>query len=270
MVFVETVVSSVIKHVDADSLDLFTVVLLTLNQSITLRIREATGAYTGYLLNRIHEAHVAERRRIARELHDRVGNELSVAHRQLELFHDRHHDTVPVEGMNRAGRAHQAVVESMECLRAVISDLRAEAPLKSLEKALAGYVDTVPAEGVTLRLRVNGDETWVPPSVRDESFLVIREAIRNALAHGDSGIVRISVDIAPHELRAVVEDTGHGFDHAEAVAAGATGLSSMRERAALLGGTLSVLSQPAQGTRVELIVPLPEHREDAGRAVGAR
>ncbi len=203
MVFVETVMSSVMRHVDTDTLDMFGIVLLTLNQSITVRIREATGAYTSYLLNRIHEAHVGERRRIARELHDRVGNGLSVAHRQLELFQD-YHDKVPVKGMSRAEKAHQAVVESIESLRAVISDLRLEVPLKSLEKALASYVESVPAGDVTLRLRVNGDETWVPPTVRDESFLVIREAIRNALTHGDPGTVLISVDIAPHELRAVI------------------------------------------------------------------
>jgi signal transduction histidine kinase len=268
MVFVETVVSSVMQHVNAESLDVFGIVLLTLSQSTTLRIREATGAYTSYLLNRIHEAHVAERRRIARELHDRVGNGLSVAHRQLELFQD-YHDKVPVEGMTRAERAHQAVVESMESLRGVISDLRLEVPLKSLEKALASYVESVSADNVTLRLRVNGDETWVPSTVRDESFLVIREAIRNALTHGAPGMVLISVDIAPHELRAVIEDTGRGFDQAEALAAGATGLSSMRERAALLGGTLSVLSHPSQGTQVELVVPLPEQREDAARSADA-
>src|SRR6266545_1466802 len=54
MVFVETVMSSVMRHVDTDTLDMFGIVLLTLNQSITVRIREATGAYTSYLLNRIH------------------------------------------------------------------------------------------------------------------------------------------------------------------------------------------------------------------------
>lgn len=262
MVFVETVVRSTIRHVDTNSLDLFGIVLLTLNQSITVRIREATGAYTSYLLNRIHEAHVSERRRIARELHDRVGNGLSVAHRQLELFQD-YRDKVPLAGVTRAEKAHQAVIESMESLRAVISDLRLEVPLKSLEKALASYVDTVPADDVTLRLRVNGDETWVPSTVRDESFLIVREAIRNALNHGAPSMVLISVDIAPHELRAMVEDTGRGFDHTTALTSGTTGLSSMRERAALLGGSLSVLSQPGRGTQVELVVPLPEHREDS-------
>jgi signal transduction histidine kinase len=265
MIFVETVVRWVIPRLEADSLETFGIVLLTLNQSITVRIREATGAYTGYLLNRIHEAHLGERHRIARELHDRVGDGLSVAHRQLELFHD-YQENEPVKAAARAERAHQAVLESLESLRTVITDLRLEAPLKSLEKALASYLDSVSASDGKLRLRVNGDETWVPATVREESFLIIREAIRNAVAHGAPGLIFIRVDIAPHELRAVVEDTGRGFDYASVRASVTAGLSSMRERAALLGGTVSVVSQPGHGTQVELSVPLPEVRTDRDRA----
>jgi len=62
----------------------------------------------------------------------------------------------------------------------------------------------------------------------------------------------------------VVEDAGPGFDHATVDASTTAGLSSMRERAALLGGRVSIVSQPGQGTQVELSVPLPEHRADGG------
>jgi signal transduction histidine kinase len=263
MVFVETVVDWAVSHLDAGAPETFGLILLTLTQSITVRVREATEAYTSYLLNRIHEAHLNERHRIARELHDRVGDGLSVAHRQLELFHD-YGDREPVKAAVRAEKAHQAVLESLESLRSVITDLRLEAPLKSLEKALAGYLDSVPAGDGKLRLRVNGDETWVPTTVREESFLIIREAIRNALAHGAPSEITVWVDIAPHELRAVVEDTGCGFDRAEVETATTAGLSSMQERAALLGGMVLVKSQPGHGTQVELTVPLPEHRPDGG------
>jgi signal transduction histidine kinase len=264
VMFVETVVNTVIRHVNAERQELFGVVLLTLNQSMTMRIREATGSYTSYLLNRIHEAHVGERYRIARELHDRVGNALSIAHRQLELFH-AYRDDEPVKAVDRAEKAHQAIVESMGSLRDVISGLRADAAPRSLEKALAGYVDTVPADDITLRLRINGDETWVPPAVSDEAFLVIREAIRNALTHGRPTMVLIGVDIAPHELRASIEDNGRGFNNSKTPKPGGAGLSSMRERAELLGGTISIASQPYQGTSVEVIVPLPGQRDDPVR-----
>lgn len=206
-------------------------------------------------------APMGERRRIARELHDRVGNWLSVALRQLELLQDDD-ENEPVPAAARAEKALRAVVESMESLRAVICELRREVPLgglrDSLEAALANYLDTVRVDDGTPPPRVTGDEALVPPAVRDEVFLIVREAIRNALDHGAAGAVCVSVDIAPHGLRAVVEDTGCGFDRAAAPPAGATGLSSMRERAALLGGSVSVSSRPGRGTRVELVVPLPD------------
>jgi signal transduction histidine kinase len=264
MVFVETVMQWVIHHVDADSLETLGIVLLTLNQSITVRVREATGAYTSFLLKRIHEAHLGERQRIARELHDRVGDGLSLAHRRLELLDDQIGD--PVKAATQAKKAHQAVLESLESLRAVITDLRLEAPLKSLEKALASYIDSIPSSDGRLWLRVNGDENWVPTAVREESFLIIREAIRNSLAHGAPGRILIRLDIAPHELRAVVEDTGRGFDHDSIPASATAGLSSMRERAALLGGVLLVASQAGHGTSVELTVPLPEQRSEGDLA----
>jgi signal transduction histidine kinase len=72
-------------------------------------------------------------------------------------------------------------------------------------------------------------------------------------------MVLIGVALAPHELRAWVEDDGRGFLAAPApdpVSTG-TGLASMRERAVLMGGRLTVTSVPGQGTRVELLVPLP-------------
>jgi signal transduction histidine kinase len=95
----------------------------------------------------------------------------------------------------------------------------------------------------------------VPPAVIGEAFLIIREAIRNALTHGDPGTLLIDIILAPHELHAWVEDDGCGF-LLGAVSAG-IGLSSMRERAALLNGRLAVASTLGQGTQLELLIPLP-------------
>ncbi len=232
---------------------------LTLNEIISMRIREATSGYSGHLLNEINEAHISERRRIARELHDRIGHSLTTAHRQLDLY--QIHQKDPLTAANRVQAAEEAIREALENLRAVTSELGLQEPLKSLEKALASYLDSVAGITVALRLQVNGDETWASPAIRDESFLIIREAIRNALAHGDPTIVLIRVDIAPAELRAWVEDDGSGFDiTAQDSARG--GLLSMRERSDLMGGSISVMSKPGWGTQVELAVPLAGRRDD--------
>jgi DNA-binding NarL/FixJ family response regulator len=81
-------------------------------------------------------AHLGERHRIARELHDRVGNWLSVAHRQLELLQG-HGGVATVPAADRVEKAHRAVAESMESLRAVICDLRREMPRPSSDVTIA-------------------------------------------------------------------------------------------------------------------------------------
>jgi signal transduction histidine kinase len=259
--FFDVAVSVLARHVQDDPalLPCFTTGVLALNESINRRIRETTLAYTGYLLERVDQAHIDERRRIARDLHDRLGEGMSVALRQLEL-HELNREADPAASPPRATMAKDAIVEAMRRLRAVTSGLRQDS-LRSLEKALIQYIDSVAPDIATadVRLRVSGDETWVPPAVIDEAFLIIREAIRNALKHGSPQLVLIGVALAPHELYAWVEDDGCGFVNpaqADPVSAG-TGLASMRERAALIGGRLAIASSAGQGAHVELLVPLP-------------
>lgn len=238
---------------DAESMRLLTLVVLGLERSITTRIREASASYSSFLLDKVHEAQVEERRRIARELHDRLGHGLSVAHRQLELY-DLHRATKPATATAKVETAQQAILETMQNLRAVTSELHPQEPLNSLEKALLYYLETVDMDEVDIRLRVSGDETWASPAVRDESFLILREATRNALNHANPTKVLIRVAFAPHELRASVEDDGLGFAEGGRRSDG-VGLMSMQERAAIIGGTTTITSRPGHGTHVELYVP---------------
>jgi signal transduction histidine kinase len=150
----------------------------------------------------------------------------------------------------------------MRRLRLVTSGLRDE-PVTSFEKALVDFLNRVCADS-DVHLVVIGDETWAPPEVIDEAFLVAREALRNALTHGAPHSVVVGVEVTRRELRAWVDDDGRGFavgEDAESPAAG-TGLATMRERAVLLGGTLSITSKPGRGTSVELTVPLSGHRRE--------
>ncbi|MDP9861392.1 MULTISPECIES: sensor histidine kinase [Streptosporangium] len=239
-----------------DYVRLFNIVTLSLEQSISTRIRAASESYTSFLLNKMHEVQVEERRRIARELHDRIGHGISVVHQQLELY-EFHHSTEPARALVNVELAEQAIQETMRNLRQVTSELHPHEPLKSLEKALLGYLATVETGDVAVHLHVNGDETWASPEVRDESFLIFREATRNALAHAQASMILIRIDIAPHELLGFVRDNGRGFAVDQVPNTGSMGLISMRERAELLGGTITVTSDPVEGTCVDLHMPLP-------------
>jgi signal transduction histidine kinase len=264
MLFFEGMITTLASHVrdDPDLLPAFVVGLLALNKTLAMGVEQATFSYTSYLLNHIHKAHLEERRRIARELHDRLGEGLSVALRQLEL-HEITAARRPSQPDPQTAMAREALVESMRRLRVVTSDLRHE-PVTSLEKALTQYLDSVSAEA-DVRLRITGDETWASAAVLDEVFLIVREAIRNALKHGAPRQVMAAVDLVPQELRACVRDDGCGFvpaDAADSARAGTFGLATMRERAAIIHGKLTVSSAPGRGTCVELVVPLPGYRDE--------
>jgi signal transduction histidine kinase len=244
----------------AGDFGLLTIVAMSLERSIMARVRTLVAGYTSFLLNQVREAQVSERQRIARDLHDRIGHCISVAHRQLELY-NMYQATDPAKAFQKVETAQRAVRESMENLRAVTSTLYSPEPLKSLETALLNYLEAAAAEGLEVRVRVNGDDSWAPVEVLDEVFLVLREAARNTLKHAEASILIINVDITPNEIRAFVEDDGRGFDPDEPPAFGGLGVFSMRERAGLLGGMLSVRSRPGGGTRINLAVPFPEKGE---------
>jgi signal transduction histidine kinase len=227
---------------------------LAMQEILTDVLRVAADAYVGVLLNRIHEAHLDERRRISRELHDRIAHGIGVAQRNLDMY-DILREEDPDRAHQRVQRAQTGLAQTADDVRQVITDLRLVEPLESLEKALRLFLESSGAINLISQIEVNGDEQWVPPETVEEVFLIVREALRNTLAHADAHHVHVRIDIAPNELRATVVDDGRGFDP-KIGRIGGTGLLSMRERAALLGANLTLVSHVDLGTRVELSVSL--------------
>jgi signal transduction histidine kinase len=231
-----------------------TTVALTLHNVMARALRIAAESYVGVLLSRVHLAQVEERRRISRELHDHIGNGIGVAQRDLELF-DIYRQSDPERALRRIASARRNLVETMEAVRLTIHELRLSEPMEGLEKSIKLFLETSADPGLNRHVEVNGDETWASPQALEEVFLIIREALRNTIAHAGAQRVRIRVDITPDELHALVVDDGQGFDTA-AGSRGGAGLLSMRERAALLGGAFMLSSAPGRGTRIDLRVPL--------------
>jgi signal transduction histidine kinase len=255
-VLFQTVVSAVtgLLGSEPESFHQLGTVTAILQRCLALDGHAPVDERTGFVLDQVRAAQLSERRRIARELHDRVGYSLSVTHRQLELF-SLYQSTDPSRAAQKVAAAQQATQDSMRSLRAVAAGLYAEKRVGSLRKALTSYLDSVGTDGVDLRVRVKGEESWAPPDVLEEVFLVLREAARNALRHAHPTTVIMNVDISPREIRAFVEDDGCGFDSRQ-VPADRLGIRSMRERARLLGGELTIRSQPDRGTHVDFSSPL--------------
>jgi signal transduction histidine kinase len=99
----------------------------------------------------------------------------------------------------------------------------------------------------------------VPPHVRGQLFLILREAVRNAVEHAGAGRINVVLDAKPDKVVGRVEDDGRGLPRTTGAAADSrVGMRSMRERAALLGGALDIVSSPGGGTRIEASIPLEE------------
>jgi signal transduction histidine kinase len=221
--------------------------------SIMTRIREAASSYSSFLLNKIHQAHVEERARIGRELHDRLGSGISAAARAVELLRTQV-GRDPVLADMKIAQAEEVLRAAVEETRRIARDLRLHTHTEGLEKALLRSVDAICPESTQTFVEVIGDESWASPAVLDELFLALREAMRNAYSHARARNVVIHVEIAPHELRAAVADDGVGFDP-ECPTEG-MGLVAMRERVALMAGVVNVFSRPGRGTSVEARIPL--------------
>lgn len=199
----------------------------------------------------------SERRRVARELHDHVAHTLGVALNSLEL-HELYLDEDPQRAERQLNNATQAVRAALDRVRALSSDLRGSEVDDGLEHALAGYLHMVAPPAIAWTVTVTGDDCRLPAELREEVYLILREAARNSLIHSAARHLEIAVDIGfgPDDaaVRARVTDDGRGFDPGRHPPAG--GIASMRERAELLGGSLTLSSDPGTGTAVHLHVPL--------------
>lgn len=225
------------------------------HHSILARISEAASWYSTFLLNKVHKAHVEERIRIGREIHDRLGSGISAAVRFVEQCR-LSLDSAPHIAESKIAQTEEVLRQAVEDVRRTAQELRLSSETEGLEKALRSSIEAICPEDTVTVVDVVGDEAWAPPAVLDELFLVMREAIRNAYAHAQPRNVAARVEIAPHEVRAVVEDDGIGFDP-EATSVG-VGVSAMRERVALLGGVVEIYSRPSKGSSVQARIPLPE------------
>lgn len=200
---------------------------------------------------------------VARELHDRVGNELAVALRQLELV-ELHLPRDPERASERIAGGMRAVSEAMRVTRELADELsRDPAPRPApgdLTEDLRSFAARLAPGGTSIAVHVAGAQSWLPDLHKGQLFLILCEALRNAAVHAAAEHVVVRMDITEKAVSAVVEDNGKGFDMTrdpDPSARRSMGLTSMRERAEALCGTAMVVSRPRRGTRVTVWMPLP-------------
>ncbi|EST38582.1 hypothetical protein N566_06575 [Streptomycetaceae bacterium MP113-05] len=237
-----------------------------LHRQIVARHTARSVTHIGYLLERIRNAHNDERLRIARELHDEVAGHLGSALNGFELYDVYHQDKPKLAG-RKLRAARETVRDSLSSLREVMTGLRRRVDNGPLRAALLRDLTDTGSQGAEVRVLVTGDESWLPHGAAEELFLIIREAQRNAVRHARARQITVEVHIAPGEVRAAIEDDGVGFAQHRTARRGHSGMLSMRERAELLGGSVTVETEQGCGARILVFVPLKgESHGESGQA----
>ena len=208
-------------------------------------------------LNMRFEERLAERTRIAQELHDTLLQGVISASMQLHVVTEQiPADSTARHALQRVAALMGRVVEEG---RHAVGGLRSpNTRAVDLGQALSEIPREFLGENkMEFRVIVEGLPRPLNPVIRDEVFHIGREALINAFRHAQAKSVEVELEYASYGLRVLVRDSGVGFDSnvLRFGRDGHWGLSGMRERAKRIGARLRVLSRPAAGTEVELTVP---------------
>lgn len=194
-----------------------------------------------------------ERRRIALELHDGVGQVLTAMTLTLDA----------AGGRTGARATEQRVTSARRMAASALAEVRHLAhrmrPSRLEERGLAAAIrDLAGQSGFPVRVHVDPQLDPMPPLEPTTTvgvYRIVQEALANAARHSGAPVARVSLGLHDRTLVAVVSDEGRGFDPRAAVDPG-IGIAGMYERAELLGGTLSIFSEEGRGTTITLVVPL--------------
>ena len=220
-----------------------------------------------FYVQEITRAQEDERQRIARELHDETIQMLIVLSRRLEALTA---SESPSEATKQRLASLQELIRDISGgMRRFIRDLRP--PILEhlgLAAAIRGVTgDLAKKDNIETELRVTGEERRLMPEEELALFRIAQEALNNARRHAGASRVEVQLAFCSDRVRMIVEDNGCGFDVPEKiedlVSTGGLGLIGMHERARTLGGTLTIQSEPGQGTQLIVDVPVQSVPEKA-------
>lgn len=202
-----------------------------------------------------------ERRRLARELHDGIGQTLTAVANQLQRILD------DARGAGNLGLEHR-LNDALEVTRGALHDTRELSRLLrptllddlGLDAALTWLVRTLAERtGLNIELQSGLDEERLHPDIETLVFRVTQEALTNVIRHADAQSVQIKLHRRGETLLLRIEDDGNGFDPQAIIDSergGGGGLRGMRDRAELFGGRIDLKSVPDQGTAVQMTLGL--------------
>jgi len=215
-----------------------------------LRLKQIRGRFSLVL---------EERARLAREIHDTLAQGFVGISSQLEAVAMKMSGDITV-ALQHLELARKMARHSLTEARRSVMDLRAS-PLedRDLPSALASAAQRWSAGGsIPVEVDISGEQRKLPDDVEQNVLRIAQEAVANALKHAGARKIWVYLQMEARRLLLRVKDDGRGFEPARVFTAidGHFGILGMRERAERLGGELDLLSEPGQGTQVEVRVPL--------------
>lgn len=247
-----------ISHMTEDGKPFFTVILrdITLRKQ-TMRELESSRQALRDLYDGLQTIREEERKRVARELHDELGQTLAALRIDLTLLRNE----LPKERTDLATRVQgldDLLMHTITAVRRISSDLRPR-PLDDLGLIAAIQMlteEVAQRHGLTIHLHAPQKEVRIPDDVSSPLFRMVQESLNNVVKHANATNVDIRIDALEGMLRIAVEDDGDGMDISQASKSGSFGLIGMRERAWAMGGSIETTSSPGAGTRVTIEAPL--------------
>lgn len=215
------------------------------------RIQDSLHLY----VQKVSQAQEAERKRIARELHDETIQALVVVSRHLDDL-DSNDDKISAKEIREEVRKILEGVRhfSQELRPSILDDLGLIPAVKWLAS------DLTKNYGIIVEVEIEGTPLHLSPESELVLFRIIQEALTNVRKHSQATRVAIKIEFTDNNVKVVVEDNGKGFDMptrlGDLTRKGKLGLTGIQERAQLIGGTLTITSQPGKGTVLTVETPL--------------
>jgi ligand-binding sensor domain-containing protein len=206
---------------------------------------------------------LAERTRIAREIHDTLAQDFVGVSTQLELTAHLLARSQVLEASQQVDRTRELVREGLADARRSIWDLRVASTQSALPMRLTHLTEQSSTDHLKTEIKVGGTYRALAPSLEDEVFRIAQEAVANIVRHSKATRATLDLRYHPNDLTLTISDNGVGFVAMDSTwpAKGHFGLQGMHERAEQIGASLSVTSSSAGGTTVTLSAPLTNGKE---------
>lgn len=207
-----------------------------------------------------------ERSRISREVHDELGQSLTAVKMDLAWLEAR----LPKHGemLDRIRSTRQLADSIIQSIRRISTELRPAVLDLGLAAAVEWQVQDFQARsGIQCKVRLLTREV-VASNASTAMFRILQETLTNVARHAQATRAEVVLQRQRDRLVLLIRDNGHGFDQSRASHATSLGLIGMRERAAILGGRVSISSAPGKGTTVTAWVPLPSPRHTRAMPAG--